>query len=285
MSSRIPGLSAIAPNYKGILSDIWGVLHNGVEYFDGAVEALSGFRAAGGSVVLITNAPRPSASIKEQLDRLQVPRAAYDDVVTSGDVTRDALIASGKTRVYHLGPDRDRPLFEGLGVSLVSADDAEIICCTGLIDDRTETPDDYDDVLKSLAKRDLPFICANPDRVADKGGRMLFCAGALADRYAAYGGEPLMMGKPEAPIYEGAIKALNAAHGSPMDKSDMLIIGDAFATDIRGGHYQKIDCLFITSGIHYEMFGPQDDPDDERVNLRLTHEDLETVGYMPRLGW
>ena len=179
MSSRIPGLSAIAPNYKGILSDIWGVLHNGVEYFDGAVEALSGFRAAGGSVVLITNAPRPSASIKEQLDRLQVPRAAYDDVVTSGDVTRDALIASGKTRVYHLGPDRDRPLFEGLGVSLVSADEAEIICCTGLINDRTETPDDYDDVLKSLAQaRSSVHLCQSGSCRRQGRPHALLCRGA-----------------------------------------------------------------------------------------------------------
>lgn len=285
MTSRISGLSAIAPNYKGVLSDIWGVLHNGVKYNQGAVDALRQFREQHGPVILITNAPRPADPIRAQLDRLEVPRDCYDDVVTSGDVTRHALIATGKTKLFHLGPERDLPLYKDLNVSLVSEEEAEMVCCTGLVDDGIETPDDYDELLKSLAKRQLPFVCANPDRIVEKGGRMLFCAGALADRFEAYGGETMLVGKPQAPIYDASIEALNRVNGAPVDKKDMLIIGDSMLTDIRGGHFQKIDSLFITSGIHAEMFGPVDDPDHERVKLRLVHEDLEAVGYMPRLDW
>ena len=285
MSSRLSGLSEIAPRYKGILSDVWGVLHNGVGYFDEAAEALMKFREEVGPVILITNAPRPAAPIRAQLDGLNVPHACYDDVVTSGDVTRDALVATGKTKLFHIGPERDLPLYEGLSVELVSEEEAEIISCTGLFDDTVETPDDYDDMLKALAKRELPFVCANPDRVVERGDKMIYCAGALASRFEAYGGETMLVGKPQAPIYEASLKALARANGATMDKSDVLIIGDSLPTDMRGGHYQKIDSLFITAGIHAQMFGPPDNPDDERVNHRLEHEDVETVGYMPRLAW
>lgn len=285
MSSRLSGLSELAPRYKGILSDIWGVVHNGVSQFEGAVDALIRYRETGGKVVLITNAPRPCGPIYDQLDGLNVSRDAYDDLVTSGDVTRKVLADSGKTKILHLGPERDLPLYEGLGLSLVGEADAEMVCCTGLFDDTTETPDDYDDLLKTLARRQLPMVCANPDRVVERGDKMIYCAGALASRFEAYAGETILVGKPEAPIYDASLSALNAAVGAPVEKSDVLIIGDSLPTDMRGGHYQKIDALFITSGIHAQMFGSADEPDHERVQHRLEHEDVESVGYMPRLVW
>lgn len=285
MSSRIKGLSAIAPSYKGVLSDIWGVIHNGVVHHKDAVDALTRFRQESGPVILITNAPRPSGPILQQLDDLGVPRDCYDALVTSGDVSRQAILDTGKKKILHIGPDRDLPLYDGLGVTLVDEDEAELVCCTGLEDDTTETPDDYDALLMRLAKRHLPFICANPDRVVERGTTMIYCAGALADRFEAYGGETRLVGKPEAPIYGTCLAKLNEVAGSEIDKKDILIIGDSLPTDIRGGHYQHIDALFITAGIHAADFGPQDAPDDERVNHRLDHEDVETVGYMTRLGW
>ena len=285
MSSRIAGLSSIASGYKGVLSDIWGVLHNGVKYYDGAVEALIKFREEIAPVVLITNAPRPSGPIRIQLDGLGVPHACYDDIVTSGDVTRDALMATGKTKLLHIGPERDLPLYEGLDLSLVGEEEAEMVCCTGLFDDTNETPDDYNDMLSALATRNLPFVCANPDRIVHKGDKLLYCAGALADRFEAYGGETMLVGKPQPPIYDASIAALNRANGAPLEKSEILVIGDSLPTDMRGGHYQKIDALFITAGIHADMFGPKDDPDHERVIHRLEHEDVESIGYMPRLVW
>lgn len=285
MSSRLSGLHAVAANYSGLLSDIWGVVHNGVQHNKAAVEALSNFRKEHGPVILITNAPRPHGPILKQLDGLGVPRDCYDAVVTSGDISRDAIIASGKSKLFHIGPDRDLPLYEGLGVELVEEEDAEIICCTGLLDDATETPDDYDDLLKRLAQRGLSLICANPDRVVEKGGTFIYCAGALADRFEAYGGDVILVGKPCAPIYDASLATLAKASGSEVDRSKVLLIGDSLPTDIRGAHYQKMDALFITAGIHAPDFGPIDEPDDERVNHRLDHEDVETIGYMPRLVW
>ena len=285
MSNRLSGLSTVASRYQAMLSDIWGVVHNGIRHSERAVEALTRFRAEHGPVVLITNAPRPHGPIREQLKQLNVPDECFDDLVTSGDVSRNVIIETGKKKLFHIGPDRDLPLYQGLDVELVGEAEAEVICCTGLVDDGTETPDDYDQMLKNLAKRDLPFICANPDKVVEKGDKLLFCAGALADRFEAYGGETLLVGKPFAPIYEAAIAALNKAKGSELDRDTILTIGDGLPTDIRGAHYQKLDAIFVTAGIHAHEFGLVDDPDHDSVNHRLDHEDVETIGYMPRLVW
>lgn len=285
MSNRLSGLSTVASRYQAMLSDIWGVVHNGIRHSERAVEALTRFRAEHGPVVLITNAPRPHGPIREQLKQLNVPDECFDDLVTSGDVSRNVIIETGKKKLFHIGPDRDLPLYQGLDVELVGEAEAEVICCTGLVDDGTETPDDYDQMLKNLAKRDLPFICANPDKVVEKGDKLLFCAGALADRFEAYGGETLLVGKPFAPIYEAAIAALNKAKGSELDRDTILTIGDGLPTDIRGAHYQKLDAIFVTAGIHAHEFGLVDDPDHDSVNHSLDHEDVETIGYMPRLVW
>ncbi|MCV6548140.1 MAG: TIGR01459 family HAD-type hydrolase [Cohaesibacter sp.] len=285
MSSRLPGLSVIASNYQGLLSDIWGVIHNGVAHNKETVEALANFRKQHGPVILITNAPRPNGPILKQLDLLGVPKDCYDAVVTSGDVSRDAILQTGKTKLYHLGPDRDLPLYEGLNVELVDEKAAELVCCTGLLDDAVETPDDYDAMLKDFAKRGLQFICANPDRVVEKGGTLIYCAGALAERFEAYGGEPIMVGKPCGPIYDASLAELTKANGGEVERDKILLIGDSLPTDMRGAHHQKLDALFITAGIHAADFGPSDDPDAERVLHRLDHEDVQAVGFMPRLSW
>jgi HAD superfamily hydrolase (TIGR01459 family) len=194
-------------------------------------------------------------------------------------------VESGKTKLYHLGPERDLPLYDGLNIERVGQQEAELICCTGLLNDATETPDDYDDMLKDFAKRQLPFICANPDLVVEKGGKLIYCAGALADRFEAYGGEPIMVGKPCGPIYDASLSELTKANGQEVNRDKILIIGDSLPTDMRGAHHQKLDALFITAGIHAADFGPSDAPDIERVQHRLDHEDVQAVGFMPRLAW
>ncbi|MEM8703498.1 MAG: TIGR01459 family HAD-type hydrolase, partial [Pseudomonadota bacterium] len=175
----IDGLRTVAPLYKGILCDVWGVLHNGVAAFEDAHEALTSFREAGGKVVLITNAPRPAKQVAEMLAKLGVAASAYDDIVTSGDVTRGTLEAQGKKTLLHLGPNRDQPLYWNLEATFTTNDDeAEAISCTGLVDDETETPDDYRDRLQKLADRGLLMICANPDIVVERGDKLVWCAGA-----------------------------------------------------------------------------------------------------------
>lgn len=283
--SRIPGLSALAADYDAVLCDVWGVLHNGVAAFPEACAALVRYRRGGGRVVLLTNAPRPAGPIHDQLARLGVPREAYDDLLTSGDVTREMLMARQERAIVHIGPDRDLSLYEGLPVTLVDDAHAEAVVVTGLTDDTSETPEDYRPRLAELAARRLPMICANPDIVVERGILRVWCAGALARVYEEFGGEVVLIGKPYPPVYEEARLRLSALTGRAFDRLRVLAIGDGLATDIRGGCSQKLDVLFVTAGIHGVEFGPLDDPDLKRVEIRLMDEDLAVTAVVPRLVW
>ncbi|POF34684.1 TIGR01459 family HAD-type hydrolase [Roseibium marinum] len=281
------GLRTLAPSYKGILCDVWGVLHNGVAAFEEAHKALATYREeTGGKVVLITNAPRPAKQVGEMLASLGVPAQAYDSIVTSGDVTRDVLMAQGGKTLLHIGPNRDQPLYWDLEATFTSNDEeAEAISCTGLADDETETPDDYRERLQKLADRNLPMICANPDIVVERGDRLVWCAGALARLYEDLGGDVTILGKPHAPIYQAAMKRFETLGGEKIGKKDVLAIGDGLPTDIRGAVSQDIDVLFITAGIHASDFGPSDAPDEQLIRRRLTEEGLRARAALPRLWW
>ncbi|SDT91520.1 TIGR01459 family HAD-type hydrolase [Stappia sp. ES.058] len=282
----VPGLSALAPGYKAVLCDVWGVLHNGVSAFPKACEALQRYRAeTGGKVVLITNAPRPSPPILEQLARLYVPRDAFDAVVTSGDVTRAQLQAHGDVPVMHIGPERDHSLFEGLDLTLTDEAGAGQAVCTGLVDDERETPEDYRALLERMIARDLPLLCANPDIVVERGDTLIWCAGAIARLYEDLGGRVIILGKPHAPIYEAALARVAELAGEPVAKADILAIGDGLPTDIRGAVANEIDVLFITGGIHGADFGLTGAPVESLVRKRLEEEGLRARAAIAGLVW
>lgn len=248
----ITGLSEIADGYDVLLCDVWGVIHNGREAFPAACEALLRFGATRGPVILISNAPKPSRHVHEQLATLGVPKAAWSAFVSSGDATRALLAERAPGPAWKIGPDRDWPLYEGLDLAFAGPEDAAFISCTGPVDDERETPEDYRDRLALCARRGLEMICANPDKVVQRGDRLVYCAGALADLYATLGGPVLMAGKPYRPIYDLAVAEAETMLGRPVDRRRILCIGDGVPTDVRGAMDQGLDCLFIAGGIHGE---------------------------------
>lgn len=254
----ISGLSELAGRYDVLLSDVWGVIHNGRESFPEACAALARFRAEIGPVILISNAPRPHPPIVEQLDSLAVPRTAWTRLVTSGDATRVLLEARAPARVWKIGPDRDWPLYDGIDLEESGPADAEFISVTGPYDDETEEPEDYRDRFQTAVERGLDLICANPDIVVQRGDKLIYCGGALAQLYDSLGGRSVMAGKPYAPIYEMALAEASKRLGRPVDPSRVLCIGDGLPTDVRGANAQGLDILFVANGIHgAETLGPE----------------------------
>ena len=284
-SSFTQHFAALAPRYDVALCDVWGVVHNGVAAFPAACDALMRFRADGGSVVLITNSPRPSDSVARQLDRLQVPRGIYDSMVSSGDVTRSVILSRPGQRLFHLGPERDRSVFAGLDVTFAPLDGADYVVCTGLENDETETPDDYDARLKIMRARNLFMVCGNPDVVVERGDRLVYCAGALADIYAEMGGQVLYAGKPYRPIYDMAVAKVEAVRGTKALPGRMLAIGDSLRTDLRGAHDFGVDFLFVTSGIHAGQFGARENPDAQALLGVFDDAGKTPAAIMPRLVW
>jgi HAD superfamily hydrolase (TIGR01459 family) len=277
--------STLAPAYDVVLCDVWGVVHNSVVAFADACDALTRFRQQGGNVVLITNAPRPSAVVMTILDGLNVPRAAYDAIVSSGDVTRAVIAARAGKRVFHVGPERDVPMFEGLDTPLAGVESADYVVCSGLFDDTTETPQDYTALIATMRERELPMVCANPDVVVERGEALVYCAGAIADAYAAAGGSVLYAGKPYRPIYEQALAVAQRVRGRATAPARLLAIGDSVRTDLKGAAAFGIDCLFVTGGIHAEELGGRDRPNAAALGDIFAAAGLAPKAVMQRLVW
>ena len=281
MGKRIESFREIGGHYDVALCDVWGVLHNGVSAYPDAPAALQAARAAGLTVVLITNSPRVAPRVVEQLRQIGIPDSAYDRIVTSGDVTR-RLIAEGPKKVFLLGPERDIGILEGLDVVRVKAEEAEAIVCTGFFDDETETPDDYTDMLTAWAARKVPLICANPDLVVERGHRMIPCAGAMAAYYDRLGGETRIAGKPHQPIYDASIAAAREVRGE-FPLSRVVAIGDGMPTDVRGALDYGLDLLYISHGIHAREYVVDGHTDEAALGAFLAREQASPRWWMPRL--
>src|SRR6185295_1406454 len=257
-----------------VLSDIWGVVHNGLESFPEACAALHAFRERGGTVILITNAPRPADSVQRQLRKLHVPDETYDAIVSSGDLTRHFVASHPGQKIFWLGPERDSSIHRGLDTTLTGIEQADYIVCTGLFDDETESAEDYRAMMLAARERHLPLICANPDIVVERGDRLIYCAGAVAELYRELGGEVIFYGKPHRPIYERAMALAAEKRGKPTSPDRVLAIGDSVRTDLTGALGFGIDCLFLTRGIHSEEFEGIDQLDPASVK--------ELFGHPPR---
>jgi HAD superfamily hydrolase (TIGR01459 family) len=244
------GIRDLAVNREAWIVDVWGVMHNGVRAFEAAVDACRRFRERGGTILLLSNAPRPFTAVAAQLEALGVPASAYDGGLTSGDLTRTLITAWQGRPLLHIGPARDRGLFEGLALEFAEAEEAAIIVCSGLYDDTKETPQDYARLLDQLAARQVPMLCANPDLVVERGDKLVYCAGALAAEYAGRGGEVTYAGKPHWPIYARALALIDALRGRTTAKDQVLAIGDGIETDLSGAQVAGLSSVFIASAIH-----------------------------------
>jgi HAD superfamily hydrolase (TIGR01459 family) len=281
----IPHFSVLAPDYDVLLCDVWGVVHNGVAAFAPACDALMRVRARGAAVIFITNSPRPSEQVGRQLERLHVPRVTYDAIVSSGDVTRGVIVERHGQSLCHIGPERDRSIFTGLNVEFAPLESADYVVCSGLDDDDVEAPEDYRARLETMLKRNLFMVCGNPDVVVERGDRLIYCAGSIADLYQTMGGEVLYAGKPYRPIYDMALAKAAQASGEKPALARVLAIGDSIRTDLKGARTLGVDFLFVTSGIHAEELGGRERPDSGALQRAFTVAGDMPKAVMRQLVW
>src|ERR1700687_90891 len=254
-----------------VLSDIWGVVHNGLEAFPEACEALHAFRKQGGTVILITNAPRPADSVKRQLSKFGIDDETSDALVTSGDLTRNFVADHPGRKLFWIGQERHNSVHRGLDPVLAPLQEADYIVCTGLFDDATESAEEYRAMMLEARERKLTLICANPDIVVERGDRLIYCAGAVAELYRELGGEVIFYGKPHRPIYERAIELVAERKGHAVPLNRLTVIGDSVRTDLAGAHGFGSDCLVVDRGIHAEDFEGIDQLDPASVEGLFGH--------------
>ena len=278
MTRIITSISEISESYDALFCDLWGCVHDGLTPFAEAVAALKAFRAKGGTVMMVTNAPRPHAPVRRQLERLGVPSDAYDGIATSGDSARAAMLRGAVGgKVYFIGQSHDQDFFTPLElienpvvISQVALEQAEGIVCCGPFDPLADPDEMWARFLQAKA-RGLKLLCANPDIVVDRGETREWCAGALAKLYTEMGGESLYFGKPHPPIYDLARRRLEAL-GKDIPDSRILCVGDGILTDIDGAMGEDLDSLFITGGLAAQETQTTDQPDPAALTAYLTKE-------------
>lgn len=281
MTRIIDSLADISAQYDAVFCDLWGCVHDGISAFDEAVTALRAFKDGGATVLLLTNAPRPRASVAAQLERIGVPRDSWDVIATSGDSARAAMLSGAVgSRVWHIGEAHDAPFFEPMDlvdeaveITRVPLEEAEGIICTGPFDPLAD-PDDLRPQFLLAKSKGLKLLCANPDIVVDRGDRREWCAGALAKLYTEMGGESLYFGKPHPPIYDLARRRLEQLGKATPDER-ILAIGDGIVTDVPGGIGENLDTLFVTGGLARDETGTDRQPDPQKLAKFLTEAQLE----------
>ena len=287
--SIINGLAQMADDYDLFIFDLWGVVHDGVAAYPGATDCLRRLRQRGARVVLLSNVPRPSASVTQHLATLGVVEALYDWLLTSGEATAASIAASAmgsgedaRPAYFHLGPERSRPTLDACGGREVAIEAAEMIICTGLFDDNADRAEDYREFLTAAVAQGLPMICANPDVVVMRGDQMVQCAGAVAAFYEELGGTVRRFGKPYPAIFDRLF-----AETPDIPRARAVMIGDALATDIRGARQAGIDAIWIAGGIHAEALalGPDGGLDQDRVNSVAEQAGERPTAILPWLRW
>ena len=285
----LPGLAPLAERYDGFILDLWGVVHDGIAAYPGAVDALARLKARGKRVLLLSNAPRRVEAIVRAMERMGIPRALYDELVSSGEAAYQALrlrddpwLQALGHACYLMGPARDRGMVEGLGVTRVArVEESSFILATGVDwdDDGIEV---YEPALAAGAGRRLPMVCANPDLVVIRGGKRVICAGALARRYEELGGDVRYFGKPHPPIYRLCLARLGVA-----DRARIVAVGDSLRTDIAGARAFGIDGVLVAGGIHADELGiaPGAEPDAHALAEACARAGEHPAAAIPAFVW
>ena len=285
---HLKGMAPLADQYEGFVLDLWGVIHDGVTPYPGAVDCLQRLRQAGKRVALLSNAPRRAWAAQKMLQRMGIEDGLYDLIMTSGEAAHLALRdrhgpggdpwhATLGSRVYHLGPERDRNVVHDLPLSVVETPEgADFLLNTGPDDHRS--PLDiapFEAELQACIKAGLRMLCVNPDLEVLRGGERVICAGALAQRYAELGGEVRLLGKPDPAIYVPLLAELGVA------REGVLAVGDALRTDIAGAKAAGLASCWVLGGIHGEALGE----DHSAVEAEAAAAGLAPVATVPAFRW
>lgn len=273
--------------YDAVFCDVWGVVHNGRKAYPEAGEALARFRAGGGTVILVSNAPIPASGVERVLEKTGVRRDAWDAIVSSGDIALCHIAEKGYRRMHWVGPsERDYALYVRLPGPSTPLSEADAIVCTGLRDDRSETVADYRGLIEEGVARKLPFVCANPDLVVDVGHLRLPCAGSIAAEYERLGGEVFWAGKPHPAAYATARERAAELRGQPVVLDRILGIGDAVRTDLAAAQGLGVDGLFMAAGIHADAVLADGAIDPDRLACLFASPDTpRAIAAMTHLRW
>lgn len=277
------GMADIAAQYDAFILDLWGVLHDGCNAYSGTIEALRKLKEAGKKTVLLSNAPRRNHAVIGKLESMNITRALYTDIVTSGEATWAALKKdfSGK-KIFFIGQqEKDSSIYEGIDATLVDTpEQADVMLVSG-VRSFSDKPEQYNDWLKRARDRSLTFVCANPDRIVHVGAQLVVCAGTLADIYESMGGKVLWFGKPYPSVYETAFGIL----GRDIAKPRIAAVGDSVITDIAGASAAGIDSILVAGGIHRDELMVGSVIGKSKAAIFMEKTAFKPAGFLAEFCW
>lgn len=286
---HLSGFAPLAERYSGFILDLWGVIHDGVNAFPHAVETLGRLRDAGKRTLLLSNVPRPNDAVQTMMRRMGIEDSLYTGILTSGEAVRRALRNPPDlwwtelgTRVFHLGPDRDRPVLEGLPLEVVDTPaEADFVLNTGPDDHRNPSDmAEFEPILVECFRHRLKMICANPDLEVIRGGVRVLCAGALAVRYIEFGGDVRSLGKPDPAIYQPVLEQLG------LPPQEVLAVGDSLRTDIAGAVGVDLAACWVLDGIHGADFKNSTGTfDAAKAEAAARAAGIVPIATVPRFVW
>ncbi len=276
-ASEIKNLSEIIDDYDCFIIDLWGVIHNGIKIFPGVLNVLERMKILNKDVFFMTNAPRRSFVIEEQLSCFGLSNELYNSVISSGEITWQFLSRKKYKFCYLIGPERDYHLIDGLNYEVTKDySKVEIVVNTGPWGDN-DNLNNYKTTLQNLARFNPIMICSNPDKHVIRGDKFMICAGLLAEYYELVGGKVIYYGKPFSEIYNYCFKKIQKRNNKKI-----LIIGDSLENDIRGAINQNLDSLLVTDGIHREV-NNDSSIDKEKLNDLIRKKKINPSYYMRSL--
>jgi HAD superfamily hydrolase (TIGR01450 family) len=242
MAPGIDMAEAFIDAFDAVLSDLDGVVYAGPHAIPGAPEALRGLAQRGVRLGYVTNnASRSPAEVAAHLRELGAP-AADDDVVSSAQAGA-ALLARqvpAGSRVLVAGSAALAHEVELRGlVPVRSAHDDPVAVIQGF------SPDlgwrELAEASYAVASGAL-WIATNTDLTIPQARGIAPGNGSLVNAVrAATGKEPLVAGKPEAPLFLTAAERLGAERP--------VVVGDRLDTDILGGNRAGFATAAVLTGV------------------------------------
>ncbi|MDX2161361.1 MAG: HAD-IIA family hydrolase [bacterium] len=230
---------------KAVISDMDGVLWRGDQPLAGLAAFFDRMRTWGIPFALATNNSRLSPrDYVAKLAGMGIDGVAEAQIVTSGTVTAAYLqrhFPAGRV-IHVLGGDGLRELVAGAGYTVTSDFDPTAAAVTVGMDQHLTYAK-----LKHAAltlQAGAAFIATNTDATFPAPEGLVPGAGAIVAALAtASGRTAISMGKPDAPMFDAALAALNATPESA------LMIGDRLNTDIDGAAAVGLQTALVLTGV------------------------------------
>jgi HAD superfamily hydrolase (TIGR01459 family) len=245
MSRPAKSIGEIADLYDAFLVDQWGVIHDGVECYPGASQALRMLTATKKPVIVLTNSSKSVVVNEQRLARqFGIERQAYSLLVSSAELLLRHLLAlaTPTLNLFVVADGTDASLLRRPALNSTSIEEADGIALLSVAPG--ESIADHHEWVAVGVRRALPLWVPSADtHSVAAGGRVVSGLHSITDAYSAAGGAVMNFGKPGPAPYEECRDLLFG-----LEPQRVLAIGDQLASDVLGAKTAGYSAALVRTG-------------------------------------